>query len=182
MIRIFDRLGQWGTNPFTVAASGADKIDGESSVTLSQPFGQHHPGIARNLLARRRLGVAWFRWHGRWIRSRSADRRMLTTTSSMDSRFQARGNCSAQRCKQAIRNVALPLSAQMSCGRACLCAAAGSCSAGCWRLLQQAACDFADDEWFMLSSRWTQTLAWDRMRSRFCWVSRPRAIWTSTTP
>lgn len=39
VIRIFDRLGQWGDNPFTVVASGTDKIDGESSVTLSQPFG-----------------------------------------------------------------------------------------------------------------------------------------------
>ena len=41
-------LGPVGHESFTVAASGADKIDGESSVTLSQPFRVHHPGIARN--------------------------------------------------------------------------------------------------------------------------------------
>jgi len=38
-LRILDANGSWGTYPVTLNASGADKIDGESSITLSQPWG-----------------------------------------------------------------------------------------------------------------------------------------------
>jgi hypothetical protein len=38
-LRILDANGSWGTCPVTLNASGADKIDGESSITLSQPWG-----------------------------------------------------------------------------------------------------------------------------------------------
>lgn len=38
-LRILDANGSWGAYPVTLNGAGSDKIDGESSVTLSQPWG-----------------------------------------------------------------------------------------------------------------------------------------------
>ena len=106
VIRIFDRLGQWGCESFYGLRRRARIKDRRRIVRhLVATVQVHHPGRAGTYW-RRRLRVAWF--PVAWEVDSVPDllpRRMLRRRGSMDSALSKRvATAPAQRCKQAIRD------------------------------------------------------------------------------